>query len=308
MSLALLFPGQGTQHVQMLPWLEDEPEARPLLERVAGALGNDWRQRLADPDWLTANAIAQPLLVGVESAAWACLAARLPSPAVVAGYSVGELAAFAAAGVFDADIAFELSRLRARLMAASTADEPTGMVAVRELPLQVIQTWCGRHGLFIAIRLGVDRAIVAGPAAALQAARGDPAIVGGRLDDIGVRVASHTPLMRPAQRAFAAHLTTIDLRAPTARLVCNLTGTSIRREQELAHCLSAQIANPVLWDTCMETIAEARVGCVLEVGPGTTLATLWRTSQPDIPARSIDDFRSADAVAGWVAKIMASAR
>jgi len=100
---------------------------------------------------------------------------------VVAGYSVGELAAFAAAGVFDADIAFELSRLRARLMAASTADEPTGMVAVRELPLQVIQTWCGRHGLFIAIRLGVDRAIVAGPAAALRT----PAIERESYDDIG---------------------------------------------------------------------------------------------------------------------------
>ena len=303
-----MFPGQGTQHAQMLPWLEVEPAARPLLERVAGALGSDWRRRLVDPDWSTANAVAQPLLVGVESAAWACLAGRLPRPAVVAGYSVGELAAFAVAGVFDAGTAFELARLRARLMAASGAGEPAGMLAVRELPLQAIQAWCGRHGLFVAIRLGLDRAIVAGPAAALQAARDDPAIAAGRLDDIGVRVASHTPLMRPAQEAFAAHLTTVDLQAPTAPLVCNLTGTSIRRKQELAHCLSAQIASPVLWDTCMETISESRVGCVLEVGPGSTLATLWRASHPGIPARSVDDFRSADAVAGWVAKIMASGR
>jgi [acyl-carrier-protein] S-malonyltransferase len=107
---------------------------------------------------------------------------------------------------------------------------------------------------------------------------------------------------------LAAHLTTVTLRAPTPALVCNLTGTPAQHPQELARCLSGQIASPVLWDTCMETIAERQVGCVLEVGPGTTLATLWRASYPEVPARSVDEFRSAEAVGRWVGKVLAGGR
>ncbi|MEO5843283.1 MAG: acyltransferase domain-containing protein [Caldimonas sp.] len=307
MSLALLFPGQGTQHAQMLPWLEDEPAARPLLHRIAAALGSDWRDRLADPAWATENAVAQPLLVGIESAAWACLAGRLPAPAVIAGYSVGEVAAFGAAGVFDAGTALDLARVRAEVMARS-AGQPTGLMATRDVPLSVIEAWCRRYGLSVAIRLGPDRAIVGGSAEAMRAAAADPAMAGARISDIGVRIASHTPWMRAAAEAFASHLAAIPVQAPAAALVCNLTGTATRDSASLARCLSAQIASPVLWDACMETIAERQVGCVLEIGPGTTLASLWRASYPNVPARSIDEFRSAAAVAGWVAKVLGGGR
>jgi [acyl-carrier-protein] S-malonyltransferase len=92
--------------------------------------------------------------------------------------------------------------------------------------------------------------------------------------------------------------------APTTALVCNHTATVVRAPAELAHALSHQIASPIRWDACMDTMAERGPTCVLEIGPGTTLAGLWRTRHPGIPVRSIDDFRSDAAVVAWVERTL----
>jgi len=304
-GLALLFPGQGTQHPQMLPWLEQEPAAAPLLGPLQAVLGVDWRSRLADPAWSTSNAVAQPLLVGIELAAWACLAPLLPAPVAVAGYSVGELAAFSAAGVLDAATTFALAQARASAMDLSARTQPLGMAAVHELPLAAILAWCARHGLALAIRLGPDRAVVGGPVDALLTAAQDPVVASGRVTPIGVKIASHTPWMRDAVTAFARTLASIALRPARAPVACNLTGAATRQPAELARCLVQQIAAPVLWDQCLESVAERGVRCVLEVGPGTTLSAMWRAHAPGIPARSVDEFRSPRAVAEWVTQTLA---
>ena len=90
MSLALLFPGQGTQYAGMLSWLESEPRAIPVLAAMATDLGQDWRARLNDEAWSRTNRVAQSLMTGVTLAAWQALAPYLPQPTVVAGYSVGD--------------------------------------------------------------------------------------------------------------------------------------------------------------------------------------------------------------------------
>lgn len=305
MGLALLFPGQGTQHPQMLPWLEQEPAAVPLLGQLQATLGADWRNRLTDPAWSTSNVVAQPLLVGVELAAWSCLAPLLPAPVAVAGYSVGELAAFSAAGVLDAATALALAQTRATAMDHCAGTQALGMAAVHDLPLAETRAWCARHGLALAIRLGPDRAVVGGPVDALQAAGQDPVVAGGRVKPIGVRIASHTPWMRDAAAAFASSLAAIALRPARAAVACNLTGAATRQPAELARCLAQQIAAPVLWDLCLESVAERGVRCVLEVGPGTTLSAMWRAYAPSIPVRSVDEFRSVHAVVEWVTQTLA---
>lgn len=304
MGLALLFSGQGTQHARMLPWLEGDPAAAGVLALMAQIIGADWRERTHDIGWATSNRIAQPLLIGVELAAWSCLAPRLPKPVAVAGYSVGELAAFAAAGVFDARAALRLANVRATAMDEAAGAQPGVMLAVRDLPLEEIALWCERHGLAIAIRLAPDRAIVGGPSHALAAAGADAAVAHARIDRIGVQVASHTPWMSSAADAFAGHLAQVPLRPATSPIVCNLTGAASSRPQELARCLSRQIASPVLWDTCLESLAERGVRCVLEVGPGTSLAAMWRERRPYIAVRSVDEFRSAEAAVDWVVRTL----
>jgi [acyl-carrier-protein] S-malonyltransferase len=193
-SLALLFPGQGTQHAGMLPWLEAHAAARPVLARMAERLAApDWRERLADAPWAQSNPVAQPLLTGVSLAAWAVLAPGLPAPAAVLGYSVGELPAGAVAGLYDADAALALAQARAACMDAAAPAEPTGLLSVGGLPWQAVADQVAADGLHPSIVREADQLLLGGPVTALHAWAPRLEAQGARCTPIGARIASHTP-------------------------------------------------------------------------------------------------------------------
>ena len=306
MSLALLFPGQGVQHPDMLRWLDAETGAAACLAALAQHLGPDWRARVGDDAWASSNRIAQPLITGTSLAAWRALAPRLPAPVVVAGYSVGELAACSAAGVFDAVDALKLAQRRAAEMdRASNADEPAGLLSVSGVRDDVVDALCTRHGLAVAIRLGVDRGVLGGTLAALNAAMPELARLGAELKPLRVHVASHTPMMGGAATAFGALIAPLAWQRSSCLVASNLDGTARRDVASIKHALGAQIDHTVQWDRCMDTVAERGPGCVLEVGPGTSLARLWAARHPDVPVRSVDEFQSAQAVVDWVRRSLA---
>ncbi|MEP7207877.1 MAG: malonate decarboxylase subunit epsilon [Casimicrobiaceae bacterium] len=305
MTLALLFPGQGTQHPAMLGWLDAQPEARSMLDRMAARLDHDWRSRLDDADWATRNHNAQVLLTGLCVATWQCLVARLPSPSVIAGYSVGELPAFAVAGVFDGTSALDLAEHRAAAMEQSVAGRDTGLLAVAGVGDAAVAAACARHDLAIAIEIAADRRVLGGLAQALDAAAHELAREGARCQRLAVRVASHTPWMAAAATDFAAHVRAVPFARPHATLVCDLTGAPTRDETTLRTALAGQLARPVRWAQSMDSIVERRPRCVLEIGPGSTLARLWNEFHPDIPARSVDEFRGPAAVGAWVSAALA---
>jgi [acyl-carrier-protein] S-malonyltransferase len=290
MGLALLFSGQGSQHAEMLPWLD-------------GA----WRQAAGDPTQWTSNRVAQPLIAGVQLAAWARLAPELPAPCAVAGYSVGELAAFSAAGALSAEDAVALASVRASAMDTAMAGRAAGMVAVRDVPLPVIEAWCARYGLEVAIVLAEDRAIVGGLDEAFARAWSDGDLARARVDRLAIGVPSHTSWMAPAADAFGKALAARPLSRATVPLISNFTGAIATRPDELALCLSRQIATVVRWDRCLAAVAERGASCVLEIGPGSALAAMWRERYPQVPARSVDEFRSAAAIAQWTHRMLARA-
>jgi [acyl-carrier-protein] S-malonyltransferase len=183
-------------------------------------------------------------------------------------------------------------------MDAGVAGQDTGLLAVqgpRALAWAQAET-----GLAVAIRIGDERAIVGGGAAALDAAAARWSAAGLRCTRLPIGVASHTPAMAQAAAAFAQHLAGVDLGPARAAVVCNFTGAASRDPAVLARALAAQIASTVRWDDCMDCIAERGARCVLEVGPGTALAAMWRERHPAIPARSVDEFKGPDGVQQWV--------
>ena len=305
MSLGLLFPGQGTQHPAMLSWLEQVDPLPAALLQMASVLGDNWRKRLPDAAWSGDNRVAQSLLTGISLAAWQVLAPLLPAPTAVAGYSVGELAAFSAAGVFSAELALGLAAQRAATMAACVAGVDTGLLALSGAPAGWADSLCQRLGLALAIRLGEDRCIVGGPAVALVAAERAAAAAGIHSNRLAVALASHTPWLAPGVAVLAERLAGVPFARPQTVLVCNFTGTALRREGELRQALAGQIARTVPWDRCMDTLAERGVRCVLEVGPGNSLSRLWQGRHPTIPARSADEFGSPQAAANWVRAALA---
>jgi [acyl-carrier-protein] S-malonyltransferase len=300
MTVALLFPGQGTQHEAMLPWLEASDTAGPMLAAMALEIGVDWRARLADVEWAQSNRVAQRLVTGVSVAAWVALAPHLPGVVAVAGYSVGELAACAAAGMLAPDDALALAALRADAMDACAVDGVAGLLGLSNVGADDLAAACARWGLEMAIRTGADRCIVGGPTAALAEAAVHLAARGARTTLLGVRVASHTSAMRAAVPVFARALASVPWRAPRVAWVAGTRGAVVREPALVREVLAEQVAMTIRWDACMDTIAERRPDCVLEVGPGTTLARLWRERFPDTPVRSCDEFQGVAEVVAWI--------
>ena len=297
MSFALVFSGQGMQHPAMLPWLAPDD----ALVRLTGAqLGvADWRTSLEDAGWAACNRHAQCLLTGLGLAAWQQLATDLPSPAAIAGYSVGELAAFSAAGVFDAATALALARDRAEAMDRCAIHTPGGLLAVSGLVMSLLEPLCHATGVAVAIRNGVDSAVIGGPHAALAKAESQALQHHAHCTRLKVHVASHTPWMQAAADGFAQTLAPLPFQRPRSPLFSNAADRILDAAQAKA-ALAAQIAQTVRWDECMDNLAARGVRCVLEVGPGQALARIWNQRYPDIPARACDDFRSAAAVVAWV--------
>jgi [acyl-carrier-protein] S-malonyltransferase len=296
-AFALIFSGQGMQHPAMLPWLvEDES-----LQTVERAFGRDWRERLKDPDWAGRNAHAQLLLTALGVAAWSQLAPALPKPAVIAGYSVGELAAFSAAGVFSARDAIAFAQHRATLMDRDADMCATGLIAISGLAREALDPLCAEFALALAIRNDRVSVVVGGTKAALMPAAESAQRLGGHVTLLNVNVASHTPWMADAAKAFDELLATgpFAFASPRTTLLSNFAGR-IRDGAHAKLALAAQIDHTVRWDECMEGIDARRVRCVLEIGPGQALARMWNQQHPDIPARSADEFRTARGVIDWV--------
>ena len=296
MGFGLLFSGQGSQHARMLRWVS----SGPWVQRTNAALGVlDWRQAFDDVQWASRNENAQTFLTGIALAAWCDLAPRLPAPAAIAGYSVGELAAFAAAGVFDPADAISLARERAAAMDRCAAIAPGGMLAVTGVQQDQIDEVCALSNVALAIRNAPWTFVLGGADAALKDAAEWLSAAGARCVRLNVQVASHTPSMRAAAAEFAAALSQVRLRPPPGPLFGS-TGDRLVDASAAAQALAAQIASTVLWDQCLESVRARNVACVLEVGPGAALAAMWNQRFPEIPARSADEFQDAGAIVDWI--------
>ena len=301
MSYALLFSGQASQHPAMLPWLEAEPAASDILRGVSARLGLDWRAQLHDPDRRSDNAFAQVLITGTSLAAWTALQNQLAErPAVVAGYSVGELPAFACAGVFSPEQALDLAAQRAGLMDAAVSGQKTGLLSVSGLPEAAVLAACTGLQLECAIRISASQSLFAGADDTLSKAA--PLLVGlgavcKRLD---IRVASHSSWMQSAAQAFSEVLGPLAFAPPMAPIALNALGVLSRKPNDLRAALSQQIASTVQWSACLEAVAERQVSCVLEIGAGSALARMWNERYPQIPARSLDDFQQLKGAVDWL--------
>lgn len=301
MSFAVLFPGQGSQHADMLPWLEGEAPAAPVLQAMAATLGTGWRQRLGDADFLSSNQVAQVLVTGVSLAAWAAVSAHLAeAPEVVAGYSVGELAAVACAGAFDATSALALAAQRAQAMDAAVQGLATGLLSVSGPNQAARDKILGALRVETAIHIAADHIILAGAATTLDTAERLLTNGGALCKRLPIRVASHSSWMRPAAAAFASSLAGVHWRPLRCAMVANATGTTLRRPDAVREALVRQIDHTVLWGACLETVAERRVDRVIEIGPGRALSGMWARQYPDVPVRALEDFRSAASAAAWL--------
>jgi [acyl-carrier-protein] S-malonyltransferase len=286
--LAVLAPGQGSQKPGFLdPWLQAIPTAEPRLRWWSVLAGVDLVTlgTTASADEIRDTARTQPLLVAAALLAAESLpgagpggapsAEQLHEVAVVAGHSVGELAAAALAGALPSETAIALAGLRGREMAAACAIEPTGMAAVLGGDETDVLAAIEAHGLHAANRNGAGQIVAAGARERIEKLAAEPP-AGIRVRSLPVAGAFHTPYMAPAEQALAAVAAGITPADPSKILLSNLDGASVEGGRELLHRLVRQVTAPVRWDACMRTLAEIGVTAVIELPPAGTLAGLLK--------------------------------
>ncbi|WP_028477353.1 ACP S-malonyltransferase [Nocardia sp. CNY236] len=287
--IALLAPGQGSQKPGMLaPWL-DLSGAQERLTLWSKACGLDLvgLGTTATAEEITDTAVTQPLVVAAALLAFSEIAPdTLPADTVVAGHSVGELAAAAIAGVISADDAVRLAAIRGAEMAKACALESTGMSAVLGGDEDAVLERLVELDLVPANRNAVGQIVAAGRLDALAELAANPPDK-ARVRSLPVAGAFHTAFMAPAQDAVAAAIGEITPEEPTKTLLSNADGKPIASGQDAIDKLAAQVTRPVRWDLCTETVRQAGVSAVAELPPAGTLVGIAKRELKGTPTLAL---------------------
>jgi [acyl-carrier-protein] S-malonyltransferase len=301
--LGVLCSGQGGQYPGMFEVLAGEGAGLAVLDACEAELGADLRALArAGGAGLYANRSAQLLICAFQIAVWTGLRARgLPVPRVIAGYSVGELSAYACAGAVEPQRLVALAQLRAKAMDA-VCPRRGRLVAVRGLSRDALERLCCIHGVEIAIVNGFDRVVVGGVEEALGALVAEVCALGARVTVLSAPIASHTSLMAPALPAFAAALAEAGLRAPSFPVLAGVDGAPVFDAGRAAATLTEQMARAIDWAACMESMGEMGCTAILELGPGDALSRMYRDRQPHVQVRSVCEFRTLAGVVAWAGR------
>lgn len=311
MRLAILCSGQAGQHCRMLDDVLAAPDCAQLRALASDVLEQEvttwWRS--LDTRQIFANANAQFAIALYQIATWSRVAPLAPRPSVVAGYSLGELIAWHVAGALDAEQTLRLVRLRAALMDRAAARLAAGsgggcmllwrgrsspaMRAARTAALAV-------HGLVVAIHRPGGDLVLAGPEAAIDTFLADPVLRHADLKRLQVSVPSHTRWLAEAVAPFHDALAASMTRDPELPVVAGIDGAVLRRRTDALSQLPAQIAQPLHWDWCQETLGSLGIDVALELGPGNDLAKLLENGGAGVAARGIEEFGPGGGLRDWL--------
>jgi [acyl-carrier-protein] S-malonyltransferase len=291
--LAIVAPGQGSQTPGFLaPWLT-EPAFADRLNWLGTVAGIDLAHygTEADAETIRDTAIAQPLLV----ASGLVTALQLfPSPAdgfrrtaVAAGHSVGEITAAAATGVLSAEQAMVFVRERGQQMAAASAARPTSMMAIVGGDPEEVLAAVEAAGLTPANNNGSGQIVAAGTVEQLADLQANPPAK-ARLIQLSVAGAFHTVHMEPAVAHLSRLARAISTHDPRTRLLSNADGQVVQSGKEYLARLVKQVANPVRWDLCMQTLADLGITGLLELPPSGTLTGIAKRNLKGVELFSLN--------------------
>jgi [acyl-carrier-protein] S-malonyltransferase len=314
MMRAFVFPGQGSQAVGMGRALYDAiPAARLVFEEVDDALGMPLSRIIFDgsEEMLRLTENAQPALMATSLAALRALEARSDRSLaelcrVVAGHSLGEYSALAAAGSLAPADAARVLRVRGRAMQNAVPVGEGAMAAILGLELEAVEEVARRASEVGVCDLANDnapgQAVVSGARAAVERAVNLAKQQGARRSVLlPVSAPFHCRLLAPAAEAVAAALAEVELRAPTLPVISNVTATPESAPETLRARLVEQVTARVRWRESLLAMAALGVDAVVELGAGRVLSGLAKRTLPGVATYALGAPAEIDALVAELA-------
>jgi len=305
--IAVLFPGQGAQHVGMAGSLYDAFEtARAVVDAANDVLGFDLRALMFEgPEAeLTQTKNSQPAIYAASVAAWRVLAERCPAlaPAAFAGLSLGEYTALHAAGSFSYEDGLRLVRQRGEAMQAA-CERSTGTMAsiigLDEEAVRRVVAEANAAGLVDVANINCPGQIVVSgsPEGVRAAIRGAKTAEAGRAIELKVSGAFHSRLMEPARTKLAAALAKTKVKAPSATVIHNVGAEPATTPDSIRTHLADQCTSSVLWQASIEALLRDGVTTFIEAGPGKVLQGLLRRISREATGLGVHDVESLEQTA-----------
>ena len=283
MSLAFVFPGQGSHSVGMMNALAAEfPVVRQTFSEASQALGYDlWQVVEQGPEEkLNQTEVTQPAMLTADVATWrAWLASKGPLPQLMAGHSLGEYSALVCAEALDFPDAVKLVADRARFMQEAVPIGQGGIAAILGLDDDAVRQLCEQAAqgeVLDAVNFNSpNQVVIAGTAAAVARAVEQSKAAGAkRAVVLPMSVPAHSRLMHPAAQRMAERIKTVNVRSPRVPVIHNVHLRAESDPEAIRNALVRQIESPVRWVDLIQKMAADGVDRMVECGPGKVLTGL----------------------------------
>ncbi len=297
--LALTFPGQGSQAVGMGKEMADAfPEAKAVFDEVDEALGENLSKIIWEgpEDALTLTTNAQPALMAVSLAALRAMESQgfqVTRANFVAGHSLGEYSALAAAHALSISDTARLLRIRGEAMQAAVPVGKGAMAAIIGLEQEQVESICktateGDNSTQIANDNGGGQLVISGHKEAVERAMVACTKAGAkRAIPLPVSAPFHSTLMQPAAERMAEALEAVDIKPTIVPLVCNVLADAISHPGDIKKRLVEQVTGRVRWAESVQYMHREGVGRIWEVGAGKVLTGLARRIDRDLEGKAI---------------------
>ncbi|WP_036221970.1 ACP S-malonyltransferase [Mesoaciditoga lauensis] len=278
MKIALVFPGQGSQKLNMMKdYYEEFKVARDIMDKACKVLDFDLKSLIFGEDEmeLTRTYNAQPALLTTSMMVFEILKSRI-SFDVVAGHSLGEYSALVAAGVLSFKDALKAVRLRGMLMENAIPSGAGSMLAIVGLPFEKVEEIVQEiDGIYIANYNSEKQVVISGEITSLLSSEERFQEAGARrVVHLNVSGPFHSPLMEPAKKEFEKFLNSLEFHSPKVPIVLNVTGKPAKTSTEIREKLIEQLTSPVRWVKSIWSMEEMGITDYIEVGSGRVLSGL----------------------------------
>lgn len=302
-KIAFVFPGQGTQH----PGMGLDLKKNDLFARFTFIQADQLRPGTSDQcfygdaETLKQTANTQPCLFTVEMAAAQALIGQGVTPDMVAGFSLGELAALTITGGVDFENGIKMVTHRGKLMQDAAEKVDSAMIAVMKLDTAKVEELCAAYPEAYPVNYNCPgQTVVAVKRESLEGLREAVKAAGGRAMPLKVSGGFHSPFMAEAAEQFNAYLQDVKFSRFKVPLYSNYTARPY--DQDCRELLTKQICNPVRWQELVENMIADGADTFIELGPGDVLCGLIRRIDKSVRTYHVEDWDGLDSTAREVKK------